>query len=218
MLQKGHSYPVYHMNYGRSNGDEPSVLHCMYADKLQYVSFQDTDFLHLLSWLPVLTCNCQGSPLHGILAGIELIQDSQLTAFQQEMAQSVALAGRTLLDTVDHILDYSKISNLTRGQKRDRAKVDSLRHQITDDVHTNGLVSVDLARLTEEVVEGAISAHRHSRRLLDVSSETHHTVSVTLDVEKRDSWITAMTPGTWVRILNNILGKSIPDRMVTCSS
>lgn len=67
----------------------------------------------------------EGSPLHGILAGIEHIQDSQLTAFQEEMAQSVALAGRTLLDTVDHILDYSKISNLTRGQKKDRAKVDS---------------------------------------------------------------------------------------------
>ena len=190
----------------------------MYADKLQYVSFQNPDSLHRLSWLLVLTPKREGSPLHGILAGIELIQDSQLTAFQQEMAQSVALAGRTLLDTVDHILDYSKISNLTRGQKRDRAKVDSLRHQITSDVHTNGLVSVDLARLTEEVVEGAISAHRHSRQLSDVSPENHHAVSVTLDVEKRDSWITAMTPGTWVRILNNILGNSIPDRIVAYSN
>jgi hypothetical protein len=107
---------------------------------------------------------------------------------------------------VDHILDYSKISNLTRGQKRDRAKVDSLRHAVTDDIHTNGLVSVDLARLTEEVVESAISAHRHPRRLLDISPSTRHAVSVTLDIEKRESWITAMTPGTWVRILNNILG------------
>jgi len=123
------------------------------------------------------------------------------------MALSVALAGRTLLDTVDHILDYSKISNLTRSQKRDRAKVDSLRHQVTDDIYTNGLVSVDLARLTEEVVESAISAHRHSRRLLDISPSTRHAVSVTLDIEKRESWITAMTPGTWVRILNNILGE-----------
>ena len=182
----------------------------MYADNSQYVSLQIPDSLRRLSWLPVLTCHCKGSPLHGILAGIELIQDSQLTAFQEEMAQSVALAGRTLLDTVDHILDYSKISNLTRGQKKERAKVDSLRHQITDDVHTDGLVSVDLARLTEEVVESAISAHRHSRRLLDVNLDTRHAVSVTLDIEKRESWITAMTPGTWVRILNNILGGLYP--------
>jgi hypothetical protein len=123
------------------------------------------------------------------------------------MAQSVALAGRTLLDTVDHILDYSKISNLTRGQKKNRAKVDSQRHQVTDETRDDGLVSVDLARLTEEVVESAISAHRHSRRPLDVDPDTRHAVSVTLDIEKRESWTTAMNPGTWVRLLNNILGE-----------
>ena len=126
------------------------------------------------------------------------------------MAQSVALAGRTLLDIVDHILDYSKISNLTRGQKKNRAKVDSLRHQITDDVYTDGLASVNLARLTEEVVESAISAHRHSRRLVDTSPGTRHAVSATLDIKERESWITAMTPGTWARLLNNILGDLHP--------
>lgn len=151
------------------------------------------------------------SPLHGILAGIELIQDSQLTAFQQEMALSVALAGRTLLDTVDHILDYSKISNLSHGQKRDRAKVDTLRHHSAEGVHRNGLASVDLARLTEEVVESAISAYRHLRRPTNETSvsSNQHDVSVTLDIEKRDSWTTAMMPGTWVRILNNVLGNSL---------
>lgn len=128
------------------------------------------------------------------------------------MAVSVALAGSTLLDTVDHILDYSKIGNLARGQKRDRAKVDSLRHHVSDDAHTSDLVSVDLARLTKEVVEGAISAHRHSRRLLDISASASHAVSVTLDIKKRESWITAMTPGTWVRILNNIIGGFHPRR------
>lgn len=124
------------------------------------------------------------------------------------MAQSVAIAGRTLLDTVDHILDYSKISNLTRGQKRDRAKVDSLRHHVADEAHSSGLVSVDLARLTEEVVESVISAHRHLKRPQDVGPTSNHDLSVTLDIENRDNWSTAMMPGTWVRILNNILGES----------
>jgi signal transduction histidine kinase len=149
------------------------------------------------------------SPLHGVLAGVELLQDSKLTPFQHEMALSVALAGRTLLDTVDHILDYSKISNLSRGQKRDRAKVDTLRHHSAEGIHGNGLASVDLARLTEEVVESAISAHRHLRRPTSETSSSQHAVSVTLDIEKRDSWTTAMMPGTWVRILNNILGNAL---------
>lgn len=39
------------------------------------------------------------SPLHGILAGVELLLGTNLTSFQEEMALSVALAGRTLLDT-----------------------------------------------------------------------------------------------------------------------
>jgi signal transduction histidine kinase len=163
--------------------------------------------MRLLSKLHMLSYTCKGSPLHGIMVGIELIQDSQLTAFQEEMAQSVALASRTLLDTVDHILDYSKISNLTRGQKKDRVKVDSMGHHVTDDLRNDDLVSVYLARLTEEVVESAISAHRRSRRPSTPDPDTRHAVSVTLDIEKRESWTTAMTPGTWVRLLSNILGK-----------
>ena len=39
------------------------------------------------------------SPLHGVLAGVEFLQDSRLTVFQQEMAHTIAMAGRTLLDT-----------------------------------------------------------------------------------------------------------------------
>lgn len=42
------------------------------------------------------------SPLHGVLAGIEMIQDTQLTSFQQEMAININVAGRTLLDTYVH--------------------------------------------------------------------------------------------------------------------
>lgn len=42
------------------------------------------------------------SPLHGVLAGIEMIQGSQLTPFQNEMAINVNIAGRTLLDTYVH--------------------------------------------------------------------------------------------------------------------
>lgn len=39
------------------------------------------------------------SPLHGVMAGIEMILDSELTPFQKEMALNSAVAGRTLLDT-----------------------------------------------------------------------------------------------------------------------
>jgi len=155
------------------------------------------------------------SPLHGILAGVELLQDTQLTPFQEEMSLSVAIAGRTLLDTVNHILDYSKISNLTRDQKRDRTRLDAARHKSAsiDESDKATLTVVDLARITEEVVESIISAHRFSEsferntgnpKIQQSTSNDQETVSVILDIEKRDSWATVMTPGSWTRVLTNI--------------
>jgi signal transduction histidine kinase len=160
------------------------------------------------------------SPLHGILAGVELLQDTQLTPFQEEMSLSVALAGRTLLDTVNHILDYSKISNMTRGQKKDRARVDAARHKSAhvEDADKAFLTVIDLARMTEEVVESVVSAHRFSKSFdrNGTAAKTESsalsqpgTVSFVLDIEKRDSWATAMTPGSWTRVLSNIVGNSL---------
>ena len=39
------------------------------------------------------------SPLHGVLAGVEFLRDSDLTVYQQEMVTSIYMAGTTLLDT-----------------------------------------------------------------------------------------------------------------------
>lgn len=135
------------------------------------------------------------------------------------MSLSVALAGRTLLDTVNHILDYSKISNLTRDQKRDRARVDAARHKSAKVEESNKslLTTVDLARMTEEVVESVVSAYRFSQ-LFERDGSTSKaplklpegdSVSVILDIEKRDSWATPMTPGSWTRVLTNIVGNSL---------
>jgi len=160
---------------------------------------------------------------------VELLQDTELTPFQEEMSLSVALAGRTLLDTVNHILDYSKISNLTREQKRDRARVDAARHKSAhiENGDQTSLTVVDLSRMTEEVVESVVSAHRFSQSFEQnsTSSTTQSyvppdgkQVSVILDIQKKDSWATAMTPGSWTRVLTNIVGNSLkytPDGSIT---
>lgn len=43
-------------------------------------------------------------------------------------------------------------------------------------------------------------------------------MSVVLDIEQRDSWATAMTPGSWTRVLTNIVGNSLkytPSGLIT---
>lgn len=43
------------------------------------------------------------SPLHGILAGAELLAGSSLDPFQQEVVHALEISGKTLLDTIDHV-------------------------------------------------------------------------------------------------------------------
>lgn len=58
------------------------------------------------------------SPLHGIVLGIELLDDTKLSVFQGNIVHTIETCSRTLLDTVDHLLDFSKINNYMAKRKR----------------------------------------------------------------------------------------------------
>lgn len=55
------------------------------------------------------------SPLHGVLLSAELLMDTDLNVFQGNAAHTIETCSRTLLDTIDHLLDYSKINNFAKG-------------------------------------------------------------------------------------------------------
>lgn len=170
------------------------------------------------------------SPLHGVLAGIEFMQDSSLPPFAAEMSINVAVAGRTLLDTINNILDYSKISSLTKAQRKEQAAAAASRHQAklqdTSVAQCNEMI-VDLCRLTEEVTQSTVSGHTYlemSKSGLAVKSRPAHTRSrskvgqsftkltslgVTLNIQHRDSWGVNVSPGHWTRILANLLGNAL---------
>ena len=48
------------------------------------------------------------SPLHGILGSIEFLHESPLDDFQSNMVINVETCGKTLLDTINHVLDFTK--------------------------------------------------------------------------------------------------------------
>ncbi|KAG6007117.1 hypothetical protein E4U21_006301 [Claviceps maximensis] len=64
------------------------------------------------------------SPLHGIVLSAELLSDTKLSVFQGNAAHTIDVCSRTLLDTVDHLLDYSKINSF-------RGKNSSSFHKLT---------------------------------------------------------------------------------------
>ncbi|KAK4505539.1 hypothetical protein PRZ48_003502 [Zasmidium cellare] len=172
------------------------------------------------------------SPLHGIMAGVEFLQDSDLSLFQEEMVHTISMAGRTLLDTMNHILDYSKISNHSRSQKTShrvlKDNVSSDRASSRPSLDETGAANIiDLARLTEEVVETTVTAYRSqyqtplspgnrqsftiNKNLQQGSDFTVETgeVSVIVNVDYRKNWVVKMTPGALTRVLTNLLGNAL---------
>ncbi|KAK1976747.1 hsp90-like protein [Colletotrichum cereale] len=111
------------------------------------------------------------SPLHGIILGSELLHDTPLDAFQGETLVSIENCGRTLLETIDHLLDWSKINNFITPSKRRSSTADvgdrGLRNRDQKISIESGMMSitsnVDIDVLAEEVVESICAGFSYQR-------------------------------------------------------
>lgn len=63
------------------------------------------------------------SPLHGVILATELLNDTDLTVFQGNATHTIETCCRTLLDTLDHLLDYAKINSFAM-QRKDKKQLD----------------------------------------------------------------------------------------------
>ena len=55
------------------------------------------------------------TPLHGILAAAELLADTELDANQMSFLKTVTTCGNSLIETVNHVLDFTKLSGTSQG-------------------------------------------------------------------------------------------------------
>jgi signal transduction histidine kinase len=113
------------------------------------------------------------TPLHGILAAAELLADTQLNHTQSSFLQTVQACGTSLVETVNHVLDFTKLSG--------NAKAGGVEHVIRTtkwvfpgvnsiySSHGNqspppsgrlGFFRIDVLQLIEEAVEGSWIGHR----------------------------------------------------------
>ena len=167
------------------------------------------------------------SPLHGILGNVEFLLDIAHDAYEESMINSIGVCGRTLLDIIDHILDHSRI-NQSQNKSTDslrksiRSPSPSRDKQRAPSKHSKSPDSVvDLAYITEEVVEGVFAGQNFELAKLGefndpeaataASEHTPHrkSLAIILDIPDPTSWRYEASPGTWRRIVMNLFANSL---------
>ena len=208
--------------FGNSIMAEKSRLEAALADKMK------NNFLSTVS-------HELRSPLHGILAGAELLKDLSTTVAQSDVVHVIHVCGRTLLDTINHVLDFTELNRSGKTKSSIQKSAGERRLPSQDSVSSRSLnkevTDIKLSKLIEEAVDTTVVGFDysqseaaaflnldHQRRAvksdtpsqeLDAPSRSPSRVRVILDMEARSSWTFNSIPGAWRRILMNLLGNSL---------
>ena len=101
------------------------------------------------------------SPLHGIILGSELLNDTRLSVFQANATHTIETCSRTLLDTVDHLLEYSKVNTYgaqrrleTKATSPQMRKKERLVHFSNKTLYSNTSVDVLVEEVADSIFAG----------------------------------------------------------------
>ncbi|KAI1341181.1 hypothetical protein F5Y15DRAFT_406589 [Xylariaceae sp. FL0016] len=102
------------------------------------------------------------SPLHGLLGNMEFLEDTLTSAYQTSLLGAMETCSKTLLDTIDHLLEHSKINNLNRVMmRRSYTDANGLRQPTSGGAILKAKSTLttdfDLSLLVEEVVEAVFA-------------------------------------------------------------
>lgn len=151
------------------------------------------------------------SPLHGILGSIECLESSSLDTLQQGLVETVEICGRTLLDTIEHLLDFSKINNFTRNKAK---------QQIESDGNKANMLSLNarnhLPTIIEEAIETVYAGHTSYapfQRSLDsdqhssLKNPEKHNVQLIVEIDAKEygDWLFSTEGGAWRRMVMNLV-------------
>ncbi|KAL1641404.1 hypothetical protein SLS58_006105 [Diplodia intermedia] len=168
------------------------------------------------------------SPLHGILGGVEYLLEMRLDAFQTSIVNSISMCGRTLLDTVQNVLEYSRINEYTGPSARPTLP-GCLRSTRASLPLLSTEPPTNIRRLTEETVEAVFSGQSYNVGSPPSTTEedpffpeytspvspspvpptSRKAVRVILDLPVGPCWTYAVQPGVWRRILMNVFGNAL---------
>ncbi|KAF2033006.1 hypothetical protein EK21DRAFT_59779 [Setomelanomma holmii] len=173
------------------------------------------------------------SPLHGILGTLEFIKDTPLDTFQTSMLNSLNSCGQTLLDTINHVMDYSKMSEGIKNVSTRRLKNTKTVRLSSKPLKTRRTLrdpAFDLGIATEEVVEAVFAGSSFLPIMSSKNAPVSPTESTTsnsahteisdittkrktcymiLDVSHEHDWIYCFPVGSWKRTVMNLFGNAI---------
>ncbi|KAJ7593541.1 hypothetical protein C8J56DRAFT_931317 [Mycena floridula] len=151
------------------------------------------------------------TPLHGILAAAELLGESRLNHSQASFLQTVQACGTSLVETVNHVLDFTKLSGNSKSGGVDNAIVQS---------------EVDLMELIEDAIDGCWIGHQARTSAMsypsgigsvysppkDESNQATRQINVEIIVDigfRAKGWLVKCEKGGIRRILMNVFGNSL---------
>ncbi|KAF7589407.1 hypothetical protein BBP40_004311 [Aspergillus hancockii] len=150
------------------------------------------------------------SPLHGLLGTVELLQESAQGYAQRSLIETVYSCGRTLLDTLNHLLDYAKINTLTRSRGSEKGSLEVQKAQ------AGNLQEEDLGVLVQEVVEGLLAGAEYQGRGTNSDGNTKNAdddsnggLTTIVDIEWQDNWHYKIYAGAWRRVVMNLFGNAM---------
>ncbi|RAL08283.1 uncharacterized protein BO97DRAFT_224119 [Aspergillus homomorphus CBS 101889] len=162
------------------------------------------------------------SPLHGILGTLELLHDTATSTIQRPLLETVQSCGKTLLDTLNNLLDYGKMNALNDpqgSQKQNESKNEEERRSSKSAGPPEQ--EEDLSLIVQEVVEGLVAGQDFFWRTTDSKSEKERQVKekkskgnlkdviTIVDIQWQESWHCKVNPGAWRRVIMNLFGNAL---------
>lgn len=172
------------------------------------------------------------SPLHGILGTLEFLRDTSLDIFQTSMLNSLNSCGQTLLDTINQVMDHSKLSETTKSVSTRQLKDTNTVRLSSKPLKTRRIVedpAFDLSIATEEVIEAVFAGNSllpilSSKKLplsppestdssamsesSDITSK-RKTFYIILDMDHEQDWTYCFPIGSWKRAVMKQVCKAL---------
>lgn len=150
--------------------------------------------------------------MHGILGSTEVLAELDLDSTVSTLAGQIDSCGRTLLDIIDHLLDFATL----KGQRLKKGVASSSRigNRISarerkasaDDDIADLEIGVSLDDLTEEAIESTVYSFLCKK---GVSYEPRASVILDIDRSQGVKWLCKLATGGWRRVCINLVTNAL---------